>query len=133
MTPGSFNNEPVSAVPPGSWARYDAVDFTALRGRDVLVRLSATCAHSKAGATIVFRSGSPDGPAIASAVVNCSGTIHRRLDVEKSLTGFHTVVGRSEGTRAPEGAPPLFMVFDAPPGGGAIGVAVDWFRFVDAS
>ena len=118
-----FHRDPVTEVPSGSWARYDAVDFGESGRRPLFVSVLAQGPGGMGGATIVFQLESPDS----------SGIVLASVVVPANTTGFVELQGTISGAVPPASAP-VFMVFrPAPPTASSpelgIGAIVDWFSF----
>jgi hypothetical protein len=115
-TASHFQKDAGYTVPPGSWARYDAVDFgsTSDEGNNSSgsyhLSVSAVVARDAQGngARVLFRLGSPeaDAPLLAE------------LTIPSDIGGgssFQLVNGTPGTATSPTGIHVVFMVFDTPP------------------
>jgi hypothetical protein len=111
-----FQKDPAYPVPPGSWARYDGVDFGA-GGKPLSVQASAKGLLS--GARVLFKLGSPDtsGLLLATLDISSSATSPPALGAKREPgdSTFRVVHGTAGDNPAPEGAHPVFMVFETLP------------------
>ena len=101
-------------VPPGSWARYDGVDF-GLGPPTVPLRVVVfAAAHPGGGAKIRFQLGSPDTSGVLLSEVTLQATgLDSRLD--RVPSGFALYNGSVYAGSGPTGIHSVFMVFDKPP------------------
>ena len=136
------------AVPAGSWARYDGVDFASHRNASVSVVAMARSVGCPVGNTY-------PAPAVGACTLhppNCllgasvrlqlggpeqaNGRTLATFDIPGNIT-FGVVTGRPGDALTPRtGFAPVFMVFDALPascGSSKAGGVVDWFRFVPSA
>lgn len=113
-----FQKDPTYSVPPGSWARYDGIDFgSGASCLSVAVRAQGLLS----GARVLFKLNSPDASGIVLATVNISTTTPSELiggaraEREPGDSSFAVIRGAAGKVPAPAGIHPVFMVFDALP------------------
>eukprot|EP01051_Picozoa_sp_SAG22_P014746 SAG22_NODE_1834_length_3469_cov_1.557864_3_plen_379_part_00 len=153
-SPGHFGGDVFATVPPGSWARYDGVDFG--RGGDHLgVRVYARSAND--GATVNFYVNSPvvaDSAVLVASVLIAAPPPPPKVlrpggltGPQQTLPGFSYFNSTTTGSPTPKGIHSVFMVFEAathlastpprkgnmdappPPPVHGIGATIDWFSF----
>ena len=115
--PGDFRN----GVPPGSWARFDGVDFgdtaTAVASRTLRVAVKATPLDD--GVKIRFQLGSPDasGQLLSEVVLPATGaaTSGAALPTTTLPVGYTVFTGSPFRGPAPSGVHTVFMVFETLP------------------
>ena len=128
------NAEAPYDVPPGSWARFDGLDFGAESAGaklDVIVNAAVVAG----GARVEFKLRAPDsGGLLLASVVICNKT-SAPFD---PLANPAYAIFRSGGVRhlSPSGVHSVFVVFEeaAPSSTAAqgIGAVIDWFSFAKA-
>lgn len=115
-----FGKDPHYAVPPGSWARYDAVDFgNGTGGAGSAVSVRALAAAVPSGAVVKFLVGAPDAAGKLVATVNippAGGTARGSTGVNALPVGYSVLNGSSSGGSVPPGLHTVYMVFEAPKG-----------------
>jgi len=117
-TGSHFQKDPAYSTPPGSWARFDAVDFGTC-GALVTVTAFAQASLVGDGATVRFQLGAPDD----------SGGLLSTVKISSSTTSFALHNGTVGTDIAPRGIHAVFMVFDINDDSQQIGAIVDWFSF----
>ena len=103
-----FQRDPAYSVPPGSWARFDGVDFGA-GGKPLAVQARALGQHG--GARVLFKLRSPDASGVILAELNVSAL--PGVGREPGTAQFKLMRGAAGDFPAPQGVHPVFMVFEA--------------------
>lgn len=118
-----FQKDPAYSVPPGSWARYDGVDFGTASGEHLSVEVRAQGLLS--GARVLFKLHSPDTSGLVLASVNITvdttssaeseSTDALAAEREPGNSNFRIIRGAAGAVPAPAGVQPVFMVFETLP------------------
>ena len=116
-TADHFQKETAYAVPSGSWARYDGIDFGPAGGSSV-IRAAAFATAVADGATLRFQLGGPQS----------SDQLLSEVVVPPKSKGYSVFNGTllSSGVHVPAGIHAVFMVMT---GSGSVGAVVDSFWF----
>jgi hypothetical protein len=109
--------EPKDLTAPGSWARYDAIDFSHMKTSQVNVQVRAQ--PMAGGATVLFLLGSPEVPPdwrsssrlLASVQVPSIDAFDSAVSSSASSSEWPLLNGTAGPAIAPDGTASVFMVF----------------------
>eukprot|EP00040_Diaphanoeca_grandis_P001923 m.20086 g.20086 ORF g.20086 m.20086 type:complete len:1168 (+) comp12740_c0_seq1:136-3639(+) len=121
-SPNHFDGETAYSIPPGSWARYDDIDFGSEGG---LLKVQAFVKSVSGGANISFKLTSPDtsGTVLARLVIpaasnsidsnSMNSTIFMDTRTSSATPGYALYNGTVGDVGSPTGIHPVFMVFES--------------------